>query len=319
MHYLPNSDMEKHGYLKKLYFKQWVIGLTRGDVGEIIRTKNFRQDNITWISPGTPDRFYADPFIVKSDNGEISILYEDFSIDEHYGNISLMVLNDRFEVIESKVLLDTGSHLSFPFIFRENNRIFVFPESVRSGNISCYEYKPDKRTLKCRGEIMKMPLYDPAILKMDEMYWLFGSVFENRKEYKLHVFYSEKLTGPYLPLRGNPVRSGLNGIRAAGNFIEVDSDIYRPAQNCENVYGESITINRLKVLDEFYFSEEPYMTINISKKNLSENNIHTLHTFNFFDDLIVIDGMKWTFSPKEQWKNFRRNRRLLKYSEHIEP
>lgn len=311
--------MEKTEYLKKLYFKQWVIGLTRGNIGEIIRTKNFRQDNITWISPDSADRFFADPFIVQCENGELDILYEDFSIDEHYGNISVMTLNEKFEKIGTKVLLDTGSHLSFPFMFRENNRIFVFPESVRSGNVTCYEYNQLNKTLRRRGEIIKMPLYDPAILKMDEMYWLFGSVYENRKEYKLHVFYSDKLTGPYAPLRGNPVRAGMNGIRAAGNFVEVDGDIFRPAQNCENTYGESITVNRLKVLDEFYFSEEPYMNINISKKNLIENNIHTIHTLNFLNDLIVVDGEKWTFSLKEQWKSFRRNRRILKHTENIEP
>lgn len=311
--------MEKQGYFRKLYFKQWVIGVVRGDIREIIRTKNFRQDNITWIQPGSPERFYADPFLLRSDNGEINILYEDFSIDEHYGNISLMTLNEKFERTGNKVLLDTGSHMSFPFIFTENNRIYVFPESVRRGVVSCYEYNPAKGNLISRAEILRMPLYDPVILKMNDRYWLFGSLFENRREYDLYVFHSEKLFGPYIPLRGNPVRSGLNGIRAAGNFVEVDGDIYRPAQNCTNEYGESITINRLKVLDEYYFSEEPYMTINISKKNLRENNIHTIHTINFSGDLIVVDGMKWTFSLKEQWKNFRRNRRLLSQAQRIEP
>ena len=73
------------------------------------------------------------------------------------------------------------------------------------------------------------------------------------------------------------------------------------------------------MLDEFFFSEEPYMTISISKRNMQENNIHTIHTLNFMGDVIVVDGMKWTFSLKEQWKNFRRNRRLLSEQVNIEP
>jgi hypothetical protein len=311
--------MDKQEYFKKLYFKQWAVGITRGDIRSIIRSKNFRQDNIKWIYPESTDRFFADPFILNSENGEINILYEDFSINEHYGNISLMTLNGRFEQVGSKVLLDTTSHLSFPFILKDNNHTYVIPESVRSGNVCCYEFNPHSKTLTFKAELIKMPLYDPAILKIEDTYWLFGSFFENRSEYKLHIFHSGKLTGPYTPLRGNPVRSGMDGIRAAGNFIEVDGDIYRPAQNCQNEYGESITINRIKVLDEYYFSEEPYMTINISKKNLHENNIHTIHTLNFYGNLIVVDGIRWTFSLKEQWKNFRRNRKLLKNAESIKP
>ncbi len=309
--------MDKQEYFKKLYFKQWAVGITRGDIRSIIRSKNFRQDNIKWVYPESTDRFFADPFILNSENGEINILYEDFSIDENYGNISLMTLNGRFEQVHSKVLLDTASHLSFPFIFKDNGRNYVIPESVKNGSISCYEYEPQKKALVFRGELLKVPLYDPTILKNEDTYWLFGSEFENRTEYKLQIYHSGKLMGPYTPHRGNPVRSGLDGIRSAGNFIEVDGDIYRPSQNCQNEYGESITINRIKVLDEYYFSEEPYMTINISKKNLRENNIHTIHTINFYGNLIVVDGIRWSFSLKEQWKNFRRNRKLLRNEESI--
>lgn len=305
--------MEKTDYIKKLYFKQWIIGLARGDISEMIRTKNFRQD-FKWIQPSSFGHFYADPFVIKGTGGETLILFEDFLIDENYGNISLMTLDSNFNVTDIKVLLDTGSHLSFPFIFREDNKLYVFPESVRSRKLSCHLLNPVTKTLTPLGDILDLQLYDPAILRFQEKYWLFGSVFENRREYKLHIFVSENITGPYLPHPGNPVRSGLDGIRAAGNFIDVDNEIFRPAQNCAVEYGESMTINRLRVLNSLHFTEEPYMTIKVSRKNLEENNIHNIHTLNVCDDLIVIDGQKWTFSLMEQWKNFRRNRRLLHQS-----
>ncbi|HLP72160.1 MAG TPA: hypothetical protein VK155_04595 [Bacteroidales bacterium] len=305
--------MEKSDYIKKLYFKQWIIGLARGDIREMIRTRNFRQD-FKWIQPASSDHFYADPFIIKGTDGEILILFEDFLINEHYGNISLMTLDRELNITNIKVLLDTGSHLSFPFIFREDDRIYIFPESVRSGKLSCYRFDPVLKTLIHLGDIMDANLYDPAILKFEDKYWLFGSVFERRRDYKLHIFVSESITGPYIPHRGNPVRNGLNGTRAAGDFIEVDGNIYRPAQNCAVEYGESITLNRITALDEKRFSEEPYMTIRVNRRNMQENGIHNIHTLNVCDDLIVIDGLKWTFSVKEQWKNFIRNRRLMRQS-----
>ena len=79
--------------------------------------------------------------------------------------------------------------------------------------------------------------------------------------YKLNVIYSDSLLGPYIPHPDNPVKSGLNGTRSAGNFIEVDGIIYRPSQNSEKDYGESITINKVNELNEMNVVEEPYMTI----------------------------------------------------------
>jgi hypothetical protein len=310
------SGMDRSEYFKKLYFKQWVIGLSQGNIGDIIRTKTFKQD-IKWLPLDVKTRFYADPFPLSTANGELSIIFEDFSINENYGNISVMTLDKNLDPTKQKVLIDTKIHMSFPFIFREDNRIFVFPESARKGNVSCYEYDSQRLELSFVTEILRMPLYDPAILKWDGKYWLFGSIFEKRSDYKLHVFHSEKLHGPYMPLPGNPVRSGIDAVRAAGNFIVVDGNIYRPTQNCGKEYGESITINRITNLDENNFTEAPYMEIKIDKKNLHQNNIHTIHTLNVADDLIVVDGQKWTFSLSEQWKNFRRNRRLLKESSTI--
>lgn len=306
--------MDRSEIFKKLYFKQWVIGLVKDDIKEIIRTKTFHQE-IKWLPVNSKTHFYADPFLLKSGDGTIDIFFEDFSIEEHYGNISLMTLDSNFNEIKRKILLDTKSHLSFPFVFSESNRIFILPESARKGRLSCYEYNSHDKSLHFLKDIINLPFYDSAILKRNGKYWLFGTLFENRTDYKLHIFYSDNLLGPYSPHKKNPVKSGLNGTRAAGNFIEVDGIIYRPAQNCENKYGESITVNKILEMNELNYSEEPYMTISIDERNMQEKNIRTIHTLNFHDDLIVVDGMKWTLSFTEQWKNFRRNRSLLSQSE----
>lgn len=306
--------METAEILKKLYFKQWVIGLAQANIGDIIRSKSFRQD-ITWLPVESRTHFYADPFILDSDDDMIKILFEDFSIDENYGNISIMTLDRNLNEVSRKVLLDTGSHISFPFIFSENGKTMVFPEAARTGKVSCYEFDSSRETLRFVNDLVKIPLYDPAILKKDGKYWLFGSIFENRADYRLYIFYSDSLTGPYVPHPANPVRSGLDATRAAGNFINVDGIIYRPTQNCSNKYGESITVNRILKLDEHEFAEDFHMKISIDENNRQNNNIHTIHTLNFCNDLVVVDGMKWIFSLSDQWKNFRRNRRLLKQSE----
>jgi len=284
----------------KFYYKQWTLGFFYGDIREIIRSGVFDPD-INWLRPASEDQVSADPFPLKKDNGTWDILFEDLSVNAGYGNISVLTLDKDLRQTGRKTLLDIKSHLSFPFIFSENKKIYIFPEAAHSGKFSCYEYNPDNKTVVFVDEILNFPVYDSTILKYDGIYWLFNTVTEN-KNYKLNIYFSDSLTGPYSPHSSNPVKTGLNGTRAAGNFIEVDNVIYRPSQNCKTGYGESITINRIRVLNEKEFKEEPYMQISAGKKMLNKG-IHTIHTINFSENLIAVDGIKWTFSLKEGYKN----------------
>lgn len=296
---------------KKLFVKQWVIGISQGSIEDIIRTKIFNP-NIKWLELDTIDHFRADPFPLKDKNGDINIFYEDFHFDEFYGDISIMSIDKNFNQSNHKTILDTKSHLSYPFIFEENQHIYIFPESAQSGKLSCYDYNTDRRSLDFVKDIIDLPLLDSTIIKYNGKYWLFGTIGGKNSNSRLFIFFSDNLLGPYTPHKENPVKEGSNGSRPAGNFIEVDGNLYRPSQNCQNHYGESITINKVILLDENTYVEEPYMQICINRKNELNRRIKAIHTINILDDLIIVDGLKWTFSPKNQWKNFKRNRVYLK-------
>jgi hypothetical protein len=301
-------------YIDKLFFKKWIIGIYRDNIEDIIRNKKFDPD-INWLFKRSFDAFQADPFLLTSDDNNIKILYEDFNIKENYGKISLMVLDNNYVQVKNKILLDTKSHISYPYIFTENNKTYIFPEAGRSGKLSCYEYDHRNESIDFVRDILNLPLYDSTILKYNEKYWIFGSLSEidivrdKITDYKLHIFFSDNLMGPYVPHPVNPVKSGLNNVRSAGNFIEVDNILYRPSQNCKNEYGESMEINKVITLSETDFSEEPYLNISINKKNRNNSGMHTIHTINTRDKLIVVDGLKWTFAPIFQLKYYIRNRR----------
>jgi hypothetical protein len=301
-------------YIEKLFFKGWIIGIFKADIKDIIRKRTFNPD-ISWLPVSTKNAYYADPFLLFSKEDILHILLEEFSFDNGYGKISLMKLDKSFNQVDYKVLLDTKSHISYPFIFVENNRTYIFPEAGRSGKLSCYEYDTVNESINFLQDIIDLPLCDSSILKQDDKYWIFGTisdidpVTDAITDYKLHVFFSDSLLGPYVSHPNNPIKSGLNGTRQAGNFIEVDGIIYRPAQNCERLYGESITVNKITELNEINIAEEPYLDININRKNKSNLRMHTIHTINVLDDLIVVDGVKWTLSPLFQAKAYLNKKR----------
>jgi hypothetical protein len=290
-------------YIDKLFFKKWIIGIFQGNIEDIIRSKTFDPD-INWLLIKSFDKFYADPFLLRSKDGNSKILFEEYAFDDDYAKISLMTLDKSLRQANHKILLDTKSHLSYPFVFTENNKTYVFPEAAQSGKLSCYEYDPVHESLNFVQDLLNLPLRDSTILKHDSKYWIYGTLSENSSNYKLCVFFSDSLLGPYFTHPGNPIKSGLNGTRSAGNFIEVDGIIYRPTQNCKNNYGESITINKITELNEIHVNEEPYMNICINKKNRCNYGMHLIHTINVMDNIIVVDGEHWTFSPIHQFRKF---------------
>jgi len=296
-------------YLNRLYFKKWTIGICRANINEIIRTKTFDPD-VFWLKIKSNDAFCADPFLVQGKNGELGILFEEFPYKDDYGKISLMKINKDLKFKNSKIILDTNSHLSYPFVFSENGKMYIFPESAQTGKLSCYEYSPENETITFVKDIINEPLRDSTILKHKDKYWIFGIIPVDESDYELNVYYSDKLLGPYTGHKNNPIRSGLDGTRPAGNFLLVDGEIYRPTQNCKNKYGESITINKIKELNEHSVEEEVYMKLDFSSEKKYKYRINSIHTLNVINDIVVVDGQIGVFAPLRQMKNSFRYRFL---------
>jgi hypothetical protein len=304
-------------FLNKLFFKKWVIGICQGNIKDVIRRKEFDGD-ISWLFTESFDKFFADPFPLTQKSGdELKILYEEFEFQENYGKISLMTLDRNLKQIHNKKLLDTKSHLSYPFSFVENDKTYVFPEAAQSGKLSCYKFCTENETLVFQKDVLNIPLRDSTILKYNGKYWIFGALNDNYVNYHLGLYYSDSLLGPFTPHPTNGAYKGLDGIRSAGNFIEVDDVLYRPTQNCKKNYGESITINKVIALDETRYVEEPYFTIKINKKRSANRGMNSIHTINSVDNFIVVDGEHWAFSPFWQLKKFlfnnskEKNRKFL--------
>jgi hypothetical protein len=291
-------------YFSKLFIQQWIIGVARADIKDIIKNKTFDPD-IKWFPIKSSNDFSADPFIFKTKEGNYGILLEDYSFNDCYGKISLLEIDTNLDEAGRKTLLDTKSHLSYPFIFFEDNKTYVFPEAGASGKLSCYEYNPVNKELVFLQDVIELPLLDSTIIKYNNKYWLFATQKGIDEDSKLYLYFSEKLTGPYTPHPKNPVKTGITASRPAGNLIEADGILYRPSQNSKYTYGGSITINRISRLTESDFAEDFYMSIEINGKNKFNRGMHAIHTLNSAGDVIVVDGTRWRFSPIVKLKQIR--------------
>jgi hypothetical protein len=179
-------------YSDKLYMKQWGLGFLRASIADIIRNK--RTDlSFEWLPLANRGVSQADPFLFKSDDGRLNILFESVSTTSLDGKISLIVCNEALDPVLQKDVLTTKDHLSYPFVYRENGTIYVFPESAFSGSLYCYEYDQLRRSFANKREILKAPLLDSTILKYENRYWLFATMLGANYNSDLHIFYSDHL------------------------------------------------------------------------------------------------------------------------------
>ena len=168
----------------------------RTNIEDVIRNKRIEK-KFTWVPINNDYQFFADPFIFKLKTGEYSILYEEFDYNKQYGYISQFTLNNKNEVNSKKVRIDTKSHLSYPFIFFENDIMYVFPESSASGKLSCYQYDSNSQPLNFKKDIINLPLLDSTILKHKNKYWIFSTLRGDHSNKKLYIFFSDNLFGSY--------------------------------------------------------------------------------------------------------------------------
>jgi hypothetical protein len=282
----------------KFYIKQWTIGLTEVNIYQFL-TNGLSEMSFNWIEINNSSTFFADPFVFKNNDGSLNVIYEDYSYF-NYGKISLSTFDQNFKLIASKELLDIGSHLSYPNVFVQNGKTYIMPESSKEGNLYCYEFDFKKSALINKKIIIaNTPLLDSTILFHNGKYWLFATHRGPESNSKLYIYHSDQWDGPYCPHQQNPVKNSKVACRPAGNFIVSNGEIYRPSQNNQNYYGESITINKIITLNENEFHEEPFKLITPPKN--TKNNFG-IHTINISDGVIVIDGLKRVFAPFKQIK-----------------
>lgn len=281
---------------------EWGTGVGRYNIKSIIREKkNYLQ--VTWLPISNKNTAAADPFIFTANNGNLNILYENFSMTDEskYGTLRLAQLNEKMELVFDKQVLDAKSHLSYPFIFKENGKTYIIPESRQQNKVSLYEYDFDTDSLVNEKVIIEnLPLLDSTILKHNNKYWLFSTFGDRKFEHsKLYIYYSESLCGAWQAHTNNPVKYNLRGSRPGGSVVEVDGQLYRPAQNCKDYYGQSLIINKITRLTETEFSEEEYFELLPEKRGGYNKGIHTINGVN---DFITIDGIKMIFDPLTKLK-----------------
>jgi hypothetical protein len=93
----------------------------------------------------------------------------------------------------------------------------------------------------------------------------------------------------------SPVTTGNSVGRCGGAIFEFENQLYRPAQVCENYYGESLSIFNIKSLSTKDYQEEIKIDRLLTKQ--FKNGGHHFNIAKFNNKLIIAsDAVNFTFN-----------------------
>lgn len=280
---------------------KWTLGIADAPIHEFLKTV----PPIRWINEQPGTRYLADPF-AREHRGRIVTLVEDFDYATHRGVISAI---DIFSNDRPKVVLDTGVHSSYPYLFSEGSDIYCVPETYQANEVRIYRAVEFPTSWQLFRTILKgFPALDSTVFSHDGRWWLFCTDQREGSNAKLHVFHASTIGGPWEPHRLNPVKTDIRSARPAGTPFVHAGHLYRPAQNNSVSYGGGITITRIDVLTPTRFAEEIVTSIDPPKGSHG----HGIHTLSAAGNFTLVDGRRDTFVRPAARREFTSRLRKLR-------
>lgn len=292
---------------KKFEIRTYNVGFVNKTIDNVMNN-GINKNDINWLKHNYKDRFFADPFLIKEDNNYYYVLCEEFLFWEEKGKISLLIVRkDNYQLYEKKIIIEEDYHLSFPACFKDGN--IIKPEASKSNKYFEYIIDTDKFEILEKKEILSEGTIDAIeFFYKNKSFLLTGKI--NNPSGELYIYINKD--GKYISNNNNPVISGKSCSRNAGNIFKYKNDYFRPVQDCSEIYGKQTKLMKINKFGENEYVDEEIKIID-SFDNPPYNE--TLHTFNVYDDFILVDGSKsiLRFPMKFFYKKFRFIFKLIKH------
>lgn len=238
------------------------------------------------VVPDDGKRFYADPFVM-SWQGTHALFVEELDFSRGYGTIASAMFLPDGSLGPFRTVLDTGGHLSYPYLFEDGGTLYMLPESHATGRVELYASTAFPFEWRKVGTLIDEPLHDATLFRHDGRYWIAaGHTYLKSSTWDaLHLYVSDSLEGPWTAHQNNPVVIDRASARPAGPPWVANGELFRPAQDCSTGYGGAVIINRVCRLDNAAFAEEAVGRIAVREGSRYSGP----HTFMRHDDIEVID------------------------------
>ena len=252
-YYLSGQDLQE----KISVWDTWSIGIYKTSSSEPF---DFSDDNVS--NPvltandvtDIPAAFVADPFLIH-ENDTYYMFFEVLNSNTNQGDIGLAISNDGFNWTYKQIILDEDFHISYPYVFKWENEYYIIPGSSQKESIRLYKSNNFPYNWSfVKNLIQGKRFVDPSIFRYNNTWWLFTGPCNNDV---LWLYYSDKLTGPWIEHPKSPIIYGdANIARPGGNVILFDTNrIVRYTQDDDPYYGNQVWAFEITALTKTSYVE----------------------------------------------------------------
>lgn len=186
--------------------------------------------------------FVADPFVVPGPDGRWHLFVEVFNFDrDPTGVIGHATSSDGVRWTYDRVVLNTGFHLSFPYVFRWEGDYFMVPQQrpPDGSRVTLYRANPFPTDWEVVTDLLQPThaVNDQILFRWADRWWLLVGVSD---EDALYAYYATDLLGKYRPHDANPVARRPDLVRPAGRPLVGEDAILTFFQDCGRRYGHSV-------------------------------------------------------------------------------
>lgn len=237
----------------------------------------------------------ADPFLFKKDD-EYFLFFEMFDRLKRKGLLGCRKVSEK-SIGKMHIIYECDHHMSYPFIYEENETIYIIPECAESGELfrlKCidFPYKWEKDIVYTKDHLVDTTPFDYN----GKRYYFSERVIKPHTFDRLDVFYESENNLVELS-SGNPVKTDFSTARCAGKLFKYGDMLIRPSQDCSETYGSKLNFNRIVKLSANEYDEELLTTVTADSIILnSDKNYNGIHTYNSLDNIEVIDLKKRNFN-----------------------
>lgn len=284
----------------------WRVGLVRAPMADLLVPGALAEHAVTWIPDPGPLTFLADPIGVWR-GGRLHVFVEIYDYRDRIGAIEVLTFDAELNLLSRELALKEPWHLSYPVILEEDGETYMLPEAHKSGRLTLYRAVDFPTKWEAvQTIVLDHVAIDATPVFHDGLWWLFytPATTKTAKVSALHVAHAEKITGPWTPHAGNPVRLDPSSSRPGGTPIVVNGAIVLPMQDCRTTYGGAIRALRVTTLtpDRFEARADAPILPPASFGRLTDG----FHTLSAAGPVTLIDAKRFVVSPRSLALDVRR-------------
>lgn len=230
------------------------------------------------------DSWVADPFVFDY-NGNTYIFAEIYDYLKSRGTIGYAIVEDN-HISKWKQIIVEDYHLSYPFIFKFKDDVYIIPESSESQSLYVYKAinfpnKWEKITI-LKNDVKWV---DTTLINIKDNYYAFTtdvSDYENQKTILIH-FKSNRIDS-IQEIQVDDCKTS----RMGGKIFKDNDKLYKVCQDCSYTYGGGLFIKEIDFennLDGKTVKHILPSSISLDKKLLLDG----IHTYNKNEKYEVID------------------------------